>query len=78
MALLSWILQRAYGCHHRERSRVFTINKRTYQVCLECGQEREYSWAQMHSTRTSASHVPDRPLNINRNCDPVATRAAQS
>jgi hypothetical protein len=33
----------AFGCHHRERTAVFTIKKRTYQVCLNCGQEFEYS-----------------------------------
>src|SRR5260370_29326888 len=33
----------AFGFHHRERTAVFTIKKRTYQVCLNCGQEFEYS-----------------------------------
>jgi len=36
--------------------RVFTIKKRTYQVCFECGQEFEYSWALMH---TQPSKVQD-------------------
>jgi len=26
-------------CHHRHRSRVFTINEQTYKVCLDCGHE---------------------------------------
>jgi hypothetical protein len=43
------VFQFAFGCHHRQRSAVFTIKKRTYQVCLKCGQEFEYSWALMHS-----------------------------
>jgi hypothetical protein len=34
-----WIIQFAFGCHHRHVSRVFTINKRTYKVCLDCGHE---------------------------------------
>jgi len=38
------IFQFAIGCHHRRLSSVFTIKKRTYQVCLKCGQEFEYSW----------------------------------
>ena len=45
MKHLLWIFQFAFGCHHRQLSRVFTIKKRTYQVCVECGREFEYSWA---------------------------------
>jgi hypothetical protein len=41
-------LQFALGwCSHKEMSRVFTIKKRTYQVCCECGQEFEYSLTRM-------------------------------
>jgi len=58
MKPLLWIVQFAFGCHHHKRSSVFTIKKRTYQVCLKCGQEFEYSWALMHSVRPS---VADRP-----------------
>ena len=47
-SLLS-IFQFAIGCRHRQRSSVFTIKKRTYQVCLNCGREFEYSWALMHA-----------------------------
>jgi hypothetical protein len=36
---LLWIFQFAFGCHHRHMSRVFTINKRTYRVCFDCGGE---------------------------------------
>ena len=45
---LLWILQSAFGCHHSQMSRVFTIKNRTYQVCFQCGREFEYSWASMH------------------------------
>jgi hypothetical protein len=31
---LDSIFHFAFGCHHRRRSGVFTIKKRTYQVCL--------------------------------------------
>jgi hypothetical protein len=34
---LHWMIQIAFGCHHRHTSRVFTIDKRTYKVCLDCG-----------------------------------------
>ena len=36
---LHWMIQIAFGCHHRHISRVFTIDKRTYKVCLDCGHE---------------------------------------
>jgi hypothetical protein len=40
MKFLRRIFQFAFGsCHHGQMSRVFTIRKRTYQVCFECGQE---------------------------------------
>jgi hypothetical protein len=49
MNTLRKIVQFAFECHHRELSRVFTIQNRTYQVCFECGQEVNYSWEQMRS-----------------------------
>lgn len=39
MKFLRSIFQILYGCHHKHLSRVFTIKKRTYRVCLECGKE---------------------------------------
>jgi hypothetical protein len=54
MKPLLWILHSAFGCNHRQISRVFTIKKRTYRVCFQCGQEFEYSWTSMHSIRSSA------------------------
>jgi hypothetical protein len=36
-----WIFQFAFGCHHKQVSRVFTIKRRTYQVCFKCGREFE-------------------------------------
>jgi hypothetical protein len=50
MKPLRWIFQFGFGCRHGRLSRVFTIGKRTYQVCVECGGEFEYSWERMHST----------------------------
>jgi hypothetical protein len=32
-----------FGCHHRELSRVFTIDRRTYRVCCACGATFKYS-----------------------------------
>ena len=55
----------AFGCHHRERTAVFTIKKRTYQVCLNCGQEFEYSWGLMHAVGLSIADIPDaRPQSM--------------
>ncbi len=57
MKRLLWISQFALGrCHHSQLSRVFTIQKRTYQVCLDCAQEFEYSWELM---RPITSNVAD-------------------
>jgi hypothetical protein len=36
---LRWISEFVLGCHHKQLSRVFTIQKRSYRVCLECGKE---------------------------------------
>jgi hypothetical protein len=36
-------LERAFGCHHRKLSRVFTIEGHTYKVCCSCGHRFEYS-----------------------------------
>ncbi len=38
MKPLLWVFQFAFGCHH-QLSGVFTIQKRTYRVCLECGDD---------------------------------------
>jgi hypothetical protein len=51
------IVQFAFGCHHCRLSGVFTIKKRTYQVCLECGLEFPYSWELMHSVPSSVADV---------------------
>ena len=55
MKPLLWIFHLAFGCHHTQISRVFTIKKRTYRVCFQCGQEFEYSPASMHIVGSSAA-----------------------
>jgi hypothetical protein len=62
MKLSLRIFRFAFGCRHRRLSRVFTIKKRTYQICFECGQEVEYSWIMMHSLPSCDSHNTDVPL----------------
>jgi len=53
MRLVIWLVQCAWECHHSRLSNVFTIKKRTYQVCLECGREFPYSWELMRSVRSN-------------------------
>jgi len=31
-----WMFHLVFGCRHRQLSRVFTIDKRTYRVCFAC------------------------------------------
>jgi hypothetical protein len=63
MTLVLWIFRFAFDCHHRHLSRVFTIKRRTYQVCLRCGWQQEYSWARMHSVEPK----PADPIHALRN-----------
>ena len=61
--------QFAFGCHHSRLSRVFTIKKRTYQVCVECGREFEYSWALMHAMQPGVADNACAPLNTARQAE---------
>jgi hypothetical protein len=45
------VLNFLFGCRHREKSGVFTIKKRSYRVCLVCGQEFESVQDPVRSTR---------------------------
>jgi hypothetical protein len=67
MKPLVWAFQFAFGCHHGQLSRVFTIKKRTYKVCVDCGREFEYSRPLMHFLQSSGAgdcYVP--PVNTVR------------
>jgi len=63
MKPLAQMFQFAFGCHHRQRTAVFTIKKRTYQVCLNCGEEFEYSWGLMHALGPGVADIPDASLS---------------
>jgi hypothetical protein len=69
MKLLLWIFQFAFACRHSQMSRVFTIQKRTYQVCVACGQEFEYSWVLMHTLRPNVADHAYAPLNTPRHAE---------
>jgi hypothetical protein len=65
-ASLVWIFESFFGCSHRQLSRVFTIRKRTYQVCVGCGREFEYSWELMHSRRSVIADDTSAPMTTVR------------
>lgn len=64
------IFQFGFGCHHRQVSRVFTIRKRTYQVCLQCGQEFGYSWESMHPVQWYCRQLLCAPKSRRPSWDP--------
>lgn len=66
------LFESLFGCHHRHLSRVFTIKKRTYRVCIECGREFEYSWTLMYSMRSSDANNAYAPLNTVRQAETSA------
>jgi len=41
-----------FGCHHRRLSRVFTIDRRTYRVCCNCGRKFAYCLEKMALQRS--------------------------
>jgi hypothetical protein len=55
-----------FGCRHQHLSRVFTIRLRTYQVCIECGQEFEYPWESMRCKRRTVADRGYAPLSAVR------------
>ncbi len=63
MKPLLWTFRLAFGCRHGQLSRPFTINKRTYQVCVECGQEFAYSWNLMHTIKSGLADNTGLQLN---------------
>jgi hypothetical protein len=51
MQRLMFALDFVFGCHHRHLSRVFTIDRRTYRVCCDCGAKFGYSLTSMSTGR---------------------------
>lgn len=54
-------LEFLFGCVHHSQTRPFTLNKTCYTVCLDCGRELPYSWAEMRTLKpaeTAAAHQP--------------------
>ena len=55
---LLWIVRFAFGRHHRHLSRVFTIKKRTYRVCFDCGGEFDLPDAHKPDLKAHAFSYP--------------------
>ena len=65
-SLLLQAFEILFGCRHR-LSRVFTIQRRTYQVCVDCGKEFGYSWELMRSlppADIANAYAVSRPMGI--------------
>ncbi len=55
MKTLAKVIDYLFGCHHEHLSRVFTINKRSYRVCCDCGAKFHFSLITM-KTRSDADN----------------------
>ena len=64
-SLLLQAFEILFGCHH-QLSRVFTIQRRTYQVCTDCGKEFGYSWEFMRPARLADATYAYPALNSMR------------
>lgn len=68
-SLIAYVL----GCRHSALSRVFTLQRRTYQVCFDCGAQLDYSL----ETMSLRSGKPDRSAGRDRTvCNRRLPRAA--
>jgi hypothetical protein len=47
LVVFKWFL----GCRHGQLSRVFTIDRRTYRVCCDCGAQFDYCLENMTMRR---------------------------
>ena len=56
---MTTLLNFLFGCHHSNLSRVFTIRRRTYRVCCDCGAEFDYSIETMEINRSELHVVED-------------------
>jgi uncharacterized membrane protein len=51
MDILLAALDFVFGCHHKNLSRVFTLDGHTYRVCCDCGARFRYSLKTMSVER---------------------------
>ncbi len=50
-----------FGCRHRHLSRVFTIKRRTYKVCFDCGREFDLPDAEAPMRFNTSRHAEAPP-----------------
>jgi len=62
MDTLAAIFKSLFGCIHPRLSRVFTIQRRTYRVCCDCGAEFDYSLEHMSMKRTRTDQYLERGI----------------
>ena len=55
MGKITAALDFLFGCHPHDLSRVFTVRKRSYRVCCNCGAEFRYSLETMSIQRREPS-----------------------
>jgi hypothetical protein len=72
MDTLAAIFKSLFGCIHPWLSRVFTIQRRTYRVCCDCGAEFDYSLEPMSMKRTRTNQYLERGI---RNSSVLVMRA---
>lgn len=48
------VLDLVFGCHHSNLSMVFTIDRKSYRVCCDCGAKFQYSLVTMSMDRHRA------------------------
>ena len=53
ITILKIALDAAFGCRHPHMSRPFTLRRKTYEVCLDCGREIPYSLVTMSQMKGS-------------------------
>lgn len=46
-AVLNFFSEILFGCSHSRLTRPFTLEDRTYKVCLDCGRQVDYSAREM-------------------------------
>ena len=50
-AILKNAFDAVFGCRHSHLSRPFTLQRKTYEVCLDCGREIPYSLTSMSKVK---------------------------
>ncbi len=58
MKSLARVVDYLFGCHHENLSRVFTINKRCYRVCCDCGASFDYCLTTMRAAIAARCSTP--------------------